>query len=112
MTVEEASLYSIALIGPGVLLVAAAWTLPTWLGRRLPESMLALGVNLAVSAFLLWALSALAFAGSYALQGVPARALVAGASHFAGLGRLAGLLWGPVLLLALAVQPQHWRPEL
>ncbi|MEL6550366.1 MAG: hypothetical protein AAFQ54_08995 [Pseudomonadota bacterium] len=112
MTVEDATLYSVALILPGVVLAVAAWVIPTWLGRRLPESMLALGANLAVSALALWVLSALAFAGSYALQGVPAAALVDGALHFAGLGRLAGLLWGPVLLLALAVQPQTWRPEL
>ena len=112
MTVEAASAYSLALILPGVILVALAWLVPTWLGARLPETMLALGANLAVSAFVLWVACSLGFAVSYALQGVPFDALVAGADHFAGLGRLAGLFWGPIVLLALAMQPQHWRPEL
>ena len=112
MTVEEASIYSLALIGPAVLLCVVSWVLPTWLGRRLPETMLALGANLALSAAALWFLSALGFATSYAMQGVPLPVLVSGANHFAGLGRLAGLFWGPILLLALAVQPQNWRPDL
>lgn len=108
----DASLYSLSLIGPAVVLVTLAWGLPTWLARQLPESMLALGANLAVSAVALWVLSALGFAVSYALQGVPLSVLLDGIEHFAGLGRVSGLFWGPILLLALAVQPQKWRPEL
>ena len=112
MTIGEASVYSLALILPGIVLAALAWIIPTWLGHRLPETMLALGANLAVSAFILWVLSAIGFAVSYAIQGVPMAQLIQGAVHFAGLGRLAALFWGPILLLALAMQPQHWRPEL
>lgn len=112
MGISDAQAYSLSLIGPAIVLVAVSWLLPTWLGKRLPESMLALGANLAVSAFLLWVVSGVAFAVSYALQGVPFAVLVEGTRHFAGLGRLAAMFWGPILLLALAMQPQNWRPEL
>ena len=112
MTMADASLYSLSLIAPALVLVAVAWLLPTLLGRFLPESMLALGANLAVSALALWVVSAVGFALSYAQQGVPLPVLLDGGEHFAGLGRMAGLVWGPILLLALAVQPQKWRPEL
>ncbi|MEM1235285.1 MAG: hypothetical protein AAGH70_14280 [Pseudomonadota bacterium] len=110
--IGEATVYSLELILPALVLVAVAWIVPTWLGKRLPETMLALGANLAVSAFIIWVFAALAFATSYALQGVPVRALIDGTQHFAGLGRASVLFWGPILLLAIVMQPQKWRPDL
>ncbi|MEM1373246.1 MAG: hypothetical protein AAGF78_02560 [Pseudomonadota bacterium] len=108
----DAAVYSVELILPALILVAVAWIVPTWLGKRLPETMLALGANLAVSAFIVWVFAALAFAVSYALQGIPLATLVEGTQHFAGLGRASVLFWGPILVLAIVMQPQNWRPEL
>ncbi|MEM6478612.1 MAG: hypothetical protein AAF647_06155 [Pseudomonadota bacterium] len=112
MTIPDAAQYSLSLIGPAIVLAALAWGVPSWLGRKLPETMLALGANLAVSASFLWAMAGLGFAVSYALQGVPLATLVTGIDHFAGLGRASALFWGPILLLCLAMQPQHWRPDI
>ncbi len=112
MTFEEATDFSLALILPGVVLVAVAWLVPTGLGRMLPQTMPGLGVNLIVSALVVWAGTALGFAASYAAQGVPLREISQGTLHFARLGALAAMMWGPVVLLALAMLPQHWRPEL
>ncbi|MEO0486279.1 MAG: hypothetical protein AAF092_10245 [Pseudomonadota bacterium] len=112
MTGAEASAYSVALILPALVLAALAWVLPTWLAGRLPETMLALGANLALSAVVLWLFAAAGFAVSYALQGVPLDRLWPLVDHFVSLGRTAALFWGPILLLALAMQPQTWRPDL
>lgn len=110
--IGEATAYSLELIAPAIVLVALAWLVPTFLARHLPETMLALGVNLAVSAVILWVFAALAFAVSYALQGIPFELLTQGVVHFAGLGRSSVLFWGPILLLAIVMQPQKWRPDL
>ena len=104
--------FSLQLIGPVVVLVALAWILPTQVAKRMPETMTALAINLIFSAAALWGFAALGFAVSYYLQGVPVDVLMTGAQHFIWLGLLAGMFWGPILLLALAMEPQKWRPDL
>ncbi|MEM9437526.1 MAG: hypothetical protein AAGA15_13775 [Pseudomonadota bacterium] len=104
--------FSFSLLGPAIVLVILAWIVPSQLAKRMPETMLALATNLAVSAVIIWIFSALGFAASYAAQGVPWSVMIANPEHFIWLGQVSALLWGPVLLLVLALQPQKWRPEL
>ncbi|MEM6729604.1 MAG: hypothetical protein AAF618_13960 [Pseudomonadota bacterium] len=108
----DADLFAVELLAPGIVLVAVAWLLPTFVARRMPETFRALFVNLVFSAAALWGLAALGFAVSYAAQGIPLAVLTSGFSHFVYLGALSGLLWGPIVLLALAMEPQKWRPDL
>ena len=112
MSLSEASLYSWVLIAPVVLIVVIAALVPTLLARKLPETMAALAVNLILSACMLWGLSAVFFGVMYSWQGVPVAVVIAGSLHLMILGAKAGLLWAPIILLVLAVQPQKWRPEL
>ncbi|MEL6691083.1 MAG: hypothetical protein AAFP28_12275 [Pseudomonadota bacterium] len=104
--------FSLQLIGPAVVLVALAWILPTQVAKRMPETMTALAINMIFSAAALWGFAALGFAVSYYLQGVPVDVLWSGSQHFITLGLLAGMFWGPILLLALTMEPQKWRPDL
>jgi len=112
MPIVDASVFSTSLLWPTLVLVALAWIIPTQVAKRMPETFRALFVNLLFSASALWGASAFGFALSYAVQGVPFAELLPGATHFIRLGLMAGMLWGPILLLALAMEPQKWRPEL
>ena len=99
----------------GIAVVAAL--LPLMLATRLPQSWGGLGVNLVISGGVLMAVSAGYFAGFYLLEDARMLAMigeVSGAAgwHFLRLGVLSAMVWGPIVLLVLAMQPQKWRPEL
>ena len=112
MTLAEATLYSWTLIAPMVVLVALAFWVPHRLAQELPQSMGALGVNLAMSSVVLWAVSLVVLAVQYVWQGVPVLEIGRGMGHLAGVGLQSALIWLPIILLQLAMQPQTWRPDL
>ncbi|WP_373354584.1 hypothetical protein [Pseudoroseicyclus sp. CXY001] len=99
---------------PGLIIVIAAILLPRPLGRWLPETFAGLILNGVISVALMTALSAAVFAAAYALSGTDLAGLMGFApgttvGHFLRLGLSAGLLWGPVLVLAVASVPRRWR---
>ena len=105
-----------AMILPVAVLAVLAAFLPLWLARRLPESMVGLGVNLLISSGVLLFICVLYFAKFYVGQDIQALAVVgehagAVALHLTRLGMMTALIWGPIVLAVLAMQPQRWRPE-
>ena len=98
---------------PVLALVLLAVWVPRALGRVLPEGVGWLFVNGVISAVILWAISSGYFAGAYAMQADALSRLfgidaVGTLGHFAWLGVLAGMIWLPVGLLALASVPKRW----
>ncbi len=64
----------------------------------------------------LFLLAATGFIGLYLLGGVPFPALFqlglpAFALHFARLGLVSALFWGPMMLLSVAGLPKYWTRE-
>ena len=116
MTPADVLSHWFSLILPAAFISALAVFLPLWLAKKLPENMLGLGANLLASSGMLMFVSALYFTWFYLGQGVQ----VMGAlyehfgemiRHLTGLGMLSAILWGPILLAVLAMQPSKWRPE-
>ncbi|MGR3468047.1 MAG: hypothetical protein ACU0CI_09215 [Shimia sp.] len=97
--------YLIAVGLPLVVLVAAAIALPGVLGRRLPETMSGLALNLVLCAVLLSLLSAALLSLS---------ALAHGGAPTGGwsLIPILTLVWGPIVVVILMQHPQRWRPDL
>lgn len=100
------------MILPVAALVVAAAVLPRRLARRLGGSAGALALNAALSTLGLLALAAALFLALYALRDPrvltavrvqPSAALV----HFVALGGMAGLIWGPVMLVSLISPPRR-----
>lgn len=101
-----------ALLLPSLLLIALAILIPRGLERLMPESLGGLLLLGLISALLLWALSALGFALLYRWGGAPLARLWADGGafrHFLWLGLRAGLIWAPVLVLAVSTAPRRWR---
>ena len=116
MTATEALSHWSSMILPAVLVAALAVFLPLWLAQKLSENMLGLGANLLVSSGALLSLSVLYFAYFYVGQGVQMTGALSDHSgemlrHLMWLGMLSSILWGPILLTVLAMQPSKWRPE-
>ncbi|NKB28527.1 MAG: hypothetical protein GKR99_13630 [Rhodobacteraceae bacterium] len=98
---------------PVLALVLLSVWVPRALGRALPEGVGWLFVNGVTAAVILWAVSAGYFAGAYAMQADALSRLlgidpVGTMGHFAWLGLLAGMIWLPIGLLALASVPKRW----
>lgn len=102
------------LLLPTLALMALAMLVPRLVERQVPESLTGLALCAAVSALALWGLSALGFAGLYALDDplvldLLGRDPAGGLRHFAGLGAKAALIWLPVLLLVVSTAPRRWK---
>ncbi|WP_147125977.1 hypothetical protein [Shimia ponticola] len=106
------ALFSVELILPMVILVGVAFWVPHRLAQELPQSMPGLGVNLLISSLTMVVLAAVVLAGLYVWQGTPLSLLLTGVGHLVSVAAQTALIWGPVVLLQLAMQPQHWRPDL
>ncbi len=99
---------------PVLALVLLSVMVPKALGWALPEGVGWLIGNGAISAVILWAVSAGYFAVAYAMQSDMLTRLlgidhVDTLGHFARLGLLAGMIWAPVMVLSLASLPKRWR---
>jgi hypothetical protein len=99
--------YFVDIIFPIAAFLGVAWCLPTFLARFVPMSVMGLIINGIVSTGVLVVLSA-----SYMwwLGGIGAGEgfMLLALWHSM---RIA-LIWAPVVVLALIVQPQRWRPDL
>jgi hypothetical protein len=98
---------------PVVVLVLLAVAVPKVLARYLPEGIGWLFGNGVIAAIILWAISYVYFAVAYAMQFDALNRLLSAeplgtVAHFAWLGLLAGMIWVPVLVLALASLPKRW----
>ncbi|WP_428542154.1 hypothetical protein [Profundibacter sp.] len=106
-----------SMILPAVLIAALAVFLPLWLAKKLPENMAGLGANLLASSGVLLFVSVLYFTWFYLDQDVRMMGMMYEhfgemLRHLTRLGMLSAILWGPILLAVLAMQPSKWRPEL
>lgn len=99
---------------PVLGLIALAALMPRLFQRVTPETTAGLVMNFALSAAMLTLASAGYFFWAYLrndqrlleLVGIaPGYAL----AHFLKLGLGAGLIWGPVLLLAVSYVPRRWK---
>ncbi|MGB0798811.1 MAG: hypothetical protein ACPGRD_05795 [Planktomarina sp.] len=93
---------------PLLVLAGFAWCIPTLLARWLPEAIIALILNAIVSALLLICLSGAYIYFSWEASVYTHMLAIAAL----GAGSKTILVWGPIVILALSVQPQKWRPDL
>ena len=105
-----------SMILPVVVIAAIAVLLPLWLAGRLPQSMLGLGVNLVMSVGVLLGVSIAYFAAFRPPQVM--LMITEGGEYFSyavwdllRVGLLSAMIWGPIVLVVLAMQPSKWRPE-
>ncbi len=107
----------VGLILPVVVCVALAVALPLWLARRLPDSYAGLGMNFGLSALALLVISMVYFA-SFRPWGVVKQITQAGEYYTFVFwdvlisGLMSAMIWGPIVVLVLVMQPQKWRPDL
>lgn len=107
---------SLDLILPALVLALMGWVIPRLLFHVFPEGVRPL-VLLAVTAIGLMMLCGMAFFGVlYVAQGITWESLMregwgALIAHFAKLGAISSLLWGPMLLLSVANLPRRWVRE-
>ena len=104
------------LVLPALILAVLGWAVPKALSRVWPEGVQPLILLAVVSAVVLLILSMLGFAALYGLQGAPVgrffdRGVGPGLWHFARLGLMSALVWGPILVLSVANLPRHWTRE-
>jgi len=104
------------LLLPGLVMAVLGWIVPRLYALIFPEGVRPLIVLALVSAATMWLASVAVFVALYAMRGVPMAALFAdgalpGLLHFAWLGVLSALFWGPVLILSVAGLPRTWVEE-
>ena len=104
----------VTLVLPALLLIGFAVLVPLAVERRMPETLIGLLVGGMVSALVVWLLSAVLFAGLYALQGPGVLHTLrlspgAGLAHFLKLGAQAALIWAPILLLVVGTSARRWK---
>ncbi len=99
----------------GVALLAAL--LPLSIARSFPQSWYGLFWNLLISFLVLLVISVTYFAMFRPPNDIVA--ITANGEYYmsssAGLirlGLLSAMVWGPIVLVVLAMQPQKWRPEI
>ena len=101
------------LVVPALLLALVGWLVPRGLSLAFPEGVRPLLALAFVSTLLMIALATALFVALYAWQGVPLATLLepgllSGLVHFARLGLVSALIWGPIMVLSVAGLPQHW----
>ena len=98
------------LLIPALALVALTIAVVRGVERCVPESIPGLAALAAISALLIWGLSAVLFATLYAAQlaSITALAGTGGWQHFLKLGAQAALIWGPIVLLVVSTAPRRW----
>lgn len=106
------ALFSVELILPMIILVGAAFWVPYRLAQELPESYPALAWNLCVSVLTIWIFACLIVSILYLWQGFSILEVFGGGDHVVWVAAQTALIWLPIVLLQLAMQPQHWRPDL
>ena len=110
------ALLSDSLFLPALLLALLAFATPRVLARALPEGVKPLMLNALLSTVLLFAISAGFFFLLYMWQGLSVAeilspGLAATVVFFGRLGLIAGLIWGPIMVLSVAGLPRKWVRE-
>jgi len=110
------ALLSDSLFLPALLLALLAFATPRVLARVLPEGVRPLMLNAFLSTVLLFVLSAVFFFLLYLWQGVSVADILSPSLSetvvfFARLGLIAGLIWGPIMILSVAGLPRKWVRE-
>ena len=112
MNLGASALFSAELLLPMVALVALAFWVPHRVAQEVPETMAGLGLNLVISCIVMLVSAAVVLGALYLWQGTPLALLVRGIGHLFGVALHTALIWVPIVLLQLAMQPQRWRPDL
>ena len=112
MNLGASALFSAELLLPMVVLVALAFWVPHRVAQEVPETMAGLGLNLVISCIVMLVSAAVVLGALYLWQGTPLGLLVRGIGHLFGVAVQTALIWVPIVLLQLAMQPQRWRPDL
>lgn len=104
----------LGIVLPIAVMVALAILLPRLLARWMPESVPGLILNGGICVLLLALLSGLYFFAAYTLNNTRLLDLIGlapGATllYFLRLGLASALIWGPILVLALAAVPKRWK---
>jgi hypothetical protein len=99
--------YFVDIIIPIAAFLAMAWCLPTFLARFVPMSVTGLIMN---GIFSIVVLTALGASYMWWLGGIGAGEGFMFLALWHSM-RIA-LIWAPVVVLALIVQPQRWKPDL
>lgn len=97
---------------PAAILMLAAILAVRAFERVLPETLAGLGVIFVISTLLLWGLSTLLFGLLYHWQGAPLETVFGpgeGLAHLAGVGAKSGLLWLPIIAIAVSTAPRRWK---
>lgn len=105
--------FSDAMLVPALILALMAWVVPKLLSMVLPEGVAALLINAFLSTLVLFTASSAFFVVLYVAQGAGAADLAQfgwgeNAVFFGRLGLTAGIIWGPILVLAVANLPRYW----
>lgn len=106
-------MFSLGMVVPALIIALLAWFVPQLWSRVLPEGVRPLLLNALLSTFVLFAISAVFFVVLYWIQGVKTGDLaefgfVANLAFFGRLGLIAGLIWGPIMVLSVANLPRAW----
>ena len=109
-------LLSDGLFLPALVLAIIGFATPRLLARVLPEGVGPLMINALLSTLALFLLSAVFFVCLYIWQGVPMAqilepGLAANVLFFGQLGLIAGIIWGPIMILSVAGLPRKWVKE-
>ncbi|MFT6076744.1 MAG: hypothetical protein ACJAZ1_003681 [Yoonia sp.] len=101
------------LLLPALLLAIAAFVVPRFMARMLPEGVTPLMVNAFLSTLILIAVSGILFWCLYLWQGLQAeqladQGLAANLVFFGRLALLSGLIWAPIMILSVAGLPRKW----
>lgn len=97
--------YFVDIVFPTAVFFALAWCIPTYLARFVPMSVTGLfingicsaGIMIIIGALYMWLVGGIDAGGGFMFV------TIWHSMRFA-------LIWAPILILALIVQPQKWRP--
>lgn len=110
------TLFSDGLVIPALFLALIGWLVPKLLSLIWPEGVRPLFALAFCATLIMLVLGTGFFVVLYVWQGVPLvtlfeAGLLAGTAHFARLGLVSALLWGPIMVLSVAGLPKHWVRE-
>lgn len=107
------SLFSDSLFIPALTLALLAWLVPKLLSMVLSEGIKPLLLNALLSTVFLFVFSAGFFVALYFWQGLTwtqfaEYGFAANVVFYGKLGLIAGMIWGPIMVLSVANLPRSW----
>ena len=109
--------YWAEMILPVVGVAVLAALLPLWMAHNFPQNWYGLFWNLLISFLILLVISITYFAMFRPPNDILAitangEYYMSSATELIRIGLLSAMIWGPIVLVVLAMQPSRWRPEL